>query len=525
MLKELLKKLGIFILILLWMFTGWPILWQDPRIPPKVQEAQAATLTYVGGAEASGNSASFNVSLTGLTGGVASSPSQGDLVIVATGFVSTANGDPGVSTTGYTEVADLYDNDSRDANFSANWKIMGGTPDSSVSCNGSGSTSNGAVCVVHVWRNANSSTPLDVTTTTATARNSAIPNSPSITPVTAGAIVISAGLGTGAAADTSVTAPTGYGNQVDVSVDPGNAATVGISSKAWGGSGAEDPAAWTNWTTSTADSWAAAALAIRPASPNAPSQDSPANGVTGVSVTPTFTMTSTDPSSNNLGYKVTIYSDSACTTVVQTNDQGVSSTGWTGTNATCTNSPTSCYTSGTQGSFLTQTALLNSTQYWWKASAKDPDGSKTFTDSSTCNTFTTAAAATVSVSVADGSVSYGTIAAGASKDTTSTGLNDTQTATNDGNVTENFNIKTSNATGGTQLTVGATPGTDVFVHEFSTNGGGAWTKFTAADSYQTLATGIAASGTQNFDLKITVPTTSSDYQQKSITVTVQAVQQ
>ena len=131
--------------------------------------------------------------------------------------------------------------------------------------------------------------------------------------------------------------------------------------------------------------------------PNAPSQDSPANSATGVSVTPTFLMTATDADTtvDNLSYKVTIYSNSACTTVVQTNDQAVSSTGWTGTDATCTASPTACYLSGTQGSFLTQTALSASTQYWWKASAKDPDGNGTFTDSSTCNTFTTAAASSL----------------------------------------------------------------------------------------------------------------------------------
>ena len=135
--------------------------------------------------------------------------------------------------------------------------------------------------------------------------------------------------------------------------------------------------------------------------PNAPSQDSPANAATGVSVTPTFLMTATDADTtvDNLSYKVTIFSNSACTTVVQTNDQAVSATGWTGTNATCTASPTACYTSGTQGSFLTQTALSASTQYWWKASAKDPDGSGAFTDSSTCNTFTTGVAQSLTFSL------------------------------------------------------------------------------------------------------------------------------
>lgn len=125
----------------------------------------------------------------------------------------------------------------------------------------------------------------------------------------------------------------------------------------------------------------------------------------------------------------------------------------------------------------------------------------------------------------DGAVSYGLLPAGNNKDTTAAQLNDTQTGRNDGTGTETFNIKTSNATGGTQWTLGSSAGSDIFVHEFSTNGGGVWTKFTTPDSYQTLATGIAASGTQNFDLRVTVPTVTTDYQQKSITVTVQAVAQ
>lgn len=125
--------------------------------------------------------------------------------------------------------------------------------------------------------------------------------------------------------------------------------------------------------------------------PNAPSQDSPTSGQTGVSITPTFTMTTTDADSDNLGYKVTIYSNSGCTTIAQDNDQATSTSGWTGTNGSCTANPTSCYTSGTQGSFLAQTSLSGGTQYWWRAKAKDPDGNGGTTDSSTCNSFTTVA--------------------------------------------------------------------------------------------------------------------------------------
>ncbi|OGE98126.1 MAG: hypothetical protein A3G89_01015 [Candidatus Doudnabacteria bacterium RIFCSPLOWO2_12_FULL_42_9] len=228
------------------------------------QSAQAA-ITYVGGAEGSGNSADYAVSLTGLTGGSDSAAKMGDLVIVATGFGSTSNGNPGVSTAGYTEVADLWANDSNDGNFSVNWKIMGSTPDTDVTCVGSGNAAHGAVCVVHVWRGVDQTTPMDVTDVEDTGNNgTAPPNCGSITPTTSGAYVICAALQGTAAADTSIAAPSGYGNQVDISVDPGTAGTVGIASKAWT-SGAEDPAAWASWATANTDGWGAVTLALRPA--------------------------------------------------------------------------------------------------------------------------------------------------------------------------------------------------------------------------------------------------------------------
>jgi len=131
--------------------------------------------------------------------------------------------------------------------------------------------------------------------------------------------------------------------------------------------------------------------------------------------------------------------------------------------------------------------------------------------------------AVVSVTITtDGTVTYGIVPTSSNKSTID--LSDTQTAQNDGNVTETFNIKTSNATGGTSWSLGSTPGTNVFVHEFSINSGSNWTKFNTADEYQQLATGITPEDTQDFDLRITVPSESSDYQEKTITITIQAVQ-
>jgi len=131
----------------------------------------------------------------------------------------------------------------------------------------------------------------------------------------------------------------------------------------------------------------------------------------------------------------------------------------------------------------------------------------------------------ISVSVSDGSVAYGTLGLSSSEDTTTAGVNDSQTATNDGNVTEDFNIRSTDATGGSAWTLGATPGADQYAHSYCTSNCDAsptWNNMTT--SYSSLATGVSTSGNQLFDLQIETPTSSSDFVQKSITVTIQAVQ-
>lgn len=136
----------------------------------------------------------------------------------------------------------------------------------------------------------------------------------------------------------------------------------------------------------------------------------------------------------------------------------------------------------------------------------------------------------ISVSVTDGTVSYGTVDVSSSKDTTSGGVNDSQTATNDGNVAEDFNIKSTDATGGTTWTLAGTIGANQYKHSFCTSGSGSpdpcdtsptWSAMTT--SYAALTTNISASGTKLFDLKLDTPSSVADYTQKTITVTVQAV--
>ena len=132
--------------------------------------------------------------------------------------------------------------------------------------------------------------------------------------------------------------------------------------------------------------------------------------------------------------------------------------------------------------------------------------------------------AAVSVTLnTDGTVAFGNVSLSAEENTLASGVDDTEIVKNNGSATENFNIKTSNATGGTQWSVGASAGSDICVVSFSTNDGGAWEVLQTVDSYETLATSVSVDGTVNLDLKIGIPTITTDYNQKSITITVQAV--
>jgi len=123
----------------------------------------------------------------------------------------------------------------------------------------------------------------------------------------------------------------------------------------------------------------------------------------------------------------------------------------------------------------------------------------------------------ISVSVSDGTVSYGTLAVNSSQDTTASGLSDTQTATNDGNIAEDLQIRGQD-TG--NWTLAAAAGADQYVHQFSTNAGSSWTALTTNN--QLLSDALASSGDQDFDLKITTPTSTSVFTEQTVSVTVVA---
>lgn len=131
----------------------------------------------------------------------------------------------------------------------------------------------------------------------------------------------------------------------------------------------------------------------------------------------------------------------------------------------------------------------------------------------------TVTAQNISVTVSDGTVSYGTISLNASAGTNAA---DTQTATNNGNVAEDLTIKGSNSANWTLSATNSS--TDTYIHKFCVaTCDSAPTNYTAlTTNYQSLASNIAASGTQTFDLYLTTPQTSSVYTAQNVDVTILA---
>jgi hypothetical protein len=123
----------------------------------------------------------------------------------------------------------------------------------------------------------------------------------------------------------------------------------------------------------------------------------------------------------------------------------------------------------------------------------------------------------------DGTVDYGILPATESKSTID--LTDTQTIRNTGNVDIDLDIKSSNAIGGVDWTLGSNYGSDIFVHEYSNNSGSVWNKFLVANQYYTLtSSALTPDSTLDVDLRITVPSLTTDYQEKSITLTILATE-
>lgn len=125
---------------------------------------------------------------------------ENDLVMYSVAVARDGTGEPDITTTGYTNIVDkLLSDDTEDALISVWYKFMGSTPDTSVVSPATGDNGDSVVANVRVYRNVNTTNPIDVTTTTAVRINSLIPQPPSITTATDNTKVVVYGAGAGTA--------------------------------------------------------------------------------------------------------------------------------------------------------------------------------------------------------------------------------------------------------------------------------------------------------------------------------------
>lgn len=220
--------------------------------------------TYVGGKTVAiaGTLSATAISLTDLTGGIASAPAENDIVIVGYGVGSAGDVAIGVDTAGYTEEQELFSDSSDDTNLSVSWKFMGASPDTSVTVSGTGNTSNAGVVAIQVWRGINIASPMDIAETTATGTATDSPDPPAITPVSDEAVVIAIGAG---ASGAGATFTSGDLSNFITATSPGTKdCSIGMGSIAWV-SGAVNPAQFGGGAGAGASrSWAAVTLALRP---------------------------------------------------------------------------------------------------------------------------------------------------------------------------------------------------------------------------------------------------------------------
>ena len=184
-------------------------------------------------------------------------------------------------------------------------------------------------------------------------------------------------------------------------------------------------------------------------------------------------------------------------------------------------------TDGSGGSAeCTTSALSNGSSYSYKVFQQDSSGNYDTGTLFTGSPFTPQNI-TVSITLDTTTFNYGTITEDTSSSTLSlfggTGI----TATNNGNVTENFTIYGANTA---NWTLSGSTGLDTYVHQFCNDTANDCssppTNYSAlTTSPQSLATGVSESGTISFQLNITTPTNSSTFDQQNAVVTIQASQQ
>ncbi len=132
--KQILRKFLILLLIFSWIFSSWPPIWNNPPFPPKIQQAQAASLiSYIGNCTGTSSCSTTN--------------NVGDLEIAYAGRDGSATAP--TTATGWTSVGTKTINGTSSADSAVRMacKVTTGTNEAS------NTFTNAGRLVIHVYRN------------------------------------------------------------------------------------------------------------------------------------------------------------------------------------------------------------------------------------------------------------------------------------------------------------------------------------------------------------------------------------
>jgi len=126
--------------------------------------------------------------------------------------------------------------------------------------------------------------------------------------------------------------------------------------------------------------------------PSAPTLSTPSSGATGISIAPSFTLSTTDADNDYVQFRIYLY-QSNCTTAIGSSPfaEASSQTGWSGQDAGPGSNTAYGTTGPTTATYTYQGTLSYNTQYCWKADAIDPGGSNSYGSVSGTQLFTTVA--------------------------------------------------------------------------------------------------------------------------------------
>lgn len=230
-----------------------------------VEETPAAAIAYVGGSiqGSAGTTSNISFGITSLSGGVASAPATGDLVVIFW-CISSDSTDPTASQyiDGYTELTRVLPpgTESRRATLIVGYKVMGATPDTSVTMiGGTANNRNAGIAAVSVWRNVGTVGSY----TTASGTGTIIATPPAITPTQTGSVVLCAGTA-GLSRNNRTYTSSDLSNFMVLWEDESVDCTTGVGSFAWT-SGTFTPATFgLSGSDQSGNEWVALSMILEP---------------------------------------------------------------------------------------------------------------------------------------------------------------------------------------------------------------------------------------------------------------------